>query len=223
MTEQDALITTKEDELAALRLQLAGREDGSVAREEPHTPRPSRPATPPPALEDIAVTPTRTVEEDVAPPAPVIVRPPHTEAAPARTHAGGDAAARPHSRTLPAPVGGSTVTTPVVIASPPVSTSAVGERRRGKAPPIDPFTGEDLAVRLEDWLPSLERVAEWNRWSPEDQLLQLAGHLRGRALQEWNLLLPAEEVSYSIAVESLTSRLDPGSRSLAAQEFRHAV
>lgn len=61
--------------------------------------------------------------------------------------------------------------------------------RRGKAPPVDSFTGEDVAVQLEDWLPSLERVARWNGWSPEDQLLQFAGHLRGRALQEWNCWL----------------------------------
>ena len=30
--------------------------------------------------------------------------------------------------------------------------------RRGKAPPVDPFTGEDPEVRIDEWLPSLERA-----------------------------------------------------------------
>ena len=64
-------------------------------------------------------------------------------------------------------------------------------RRQGKAPPppppVDPFTGEDPEMRFEDWLPSLDRAAEWNQWTPQESLLQLAGHLRGRAHQEWGL------------------------------------
>ena len=55
----------------------------------------------------------------------------------------------------------------------------------GRPPPIDPFTGEDPEIRFEDWLPALVRASCWNDWSPEENLLQLAGHLRGRALQEW--------------------------------------
>ena len=34
--------------------------------------------------------------------------------------------------------------------------------RRGKAPPVDPFTGEDPECRLDDWLPTLSRAADWN-------------------------------------------------------------
>ena len=71
--------------------------------------------------------------------------------------------------------------------------------RRGK---VDSFTGEDLEVRL------------------DSRELQLAGHLRGRARQEWNLL--GAEV-YPDAVKALHLRLDPGSRTLAAQEFRHTT
>ena len=52
-------------------------------------------------------------------------------------------------------------------------------------------------------------------------LLQLAGHLRGRALQEWALLPEDAKRSYTQAVEALHLRLDPGSRTLAAQDFRH--
>ena len=55
-------------------------------------------------------------------------------------------------------------------------------RRRGKTPPIDQFTGENPEVRFEDWLPALQRAARWNNWSDEELLIQLAGHLRGRAL-----------------------------------------
>ena len=95
-------------------------------------------------------------------------------------------------------------------------------RRRGKAPPVDAFTGEDPEVRFEDWLPSLKRAAEWNAWEPEELLLQLAGHLRGRALQEYNLLDSIAASTFSDVVKMLQSRLDPGGKALAAQDFRHA-
>ena len=95
--------------------------------------------------------------------------------------------------------------------------------RRGKAPPIDPFTGENPEVRLEDWLPSLKRAGEWNGWSDKEQLLQLAGHLRGRALQEWNLLSREQLSNFDLAVKTLKERLDPGSKVLAGQDFRHTT
>ena len=44
------------------------------------------------------------------------------------------------------------------------------------------------------WKPSLERASLWNAWSEEEQMIQLAGYLRGRALQEWNLLRPDQRV-----------------------------
>ena len=95
--------------------------------------------------------------------------------------------------------------------------------RRGKAPPVDNFTGEDSAVRWEDWLPTLERAATWNGWSDEESLMQLAGRLRGRALVEWNLLSGEEKSTYSASKQALHARLDPGSKVLAAQDFRHAI
>ena len=58
---------------------------------------------------------------------------------------------------------------------------------------MDNFTGEDSAVRWEDWLPTLERAATWNGWSDEESLMQLAGRLRGWALVEWNLLSREEK------------------------------
>ena len=58
---------------------------------------------------------------------------------------------------------------------------------RGKAPPVSQFSGEDLECQLDDWLPLLERASVWNAWTAEERLMQLAGHLKGRALQQYNL------------------------------------
>ena len=99
-------------------------------------------------------------------------------------------------------------------------TTAPGSRK-GRAPPVDPFFGDSIDVTFDDWLPSLERAAVWNSWTEEESLLQLAGYLRGRAFQEWNLLQPEERQDYKKAVQELAKRLDPGSRLLAAQDFRH--
>ena len=88
--------------------------------------------------------------------------------------------------------------------------------RRGKAPPVDSFTGEDREVRFDDWLPSLKRASTWNEWTNEELLLQLAGHLRGRALQEWGLIDEESKNTFASAVESLRTRLDPGGRTLVA-------
>lgn len=97
------------------------------------------------------------------------------------------------------------------------SRPSLGGQRQGKAAPIEFFSGEDPAILLDDWLPSLERASLWNGWSPEDKL---PGYLQGRALQEWRLLPHFEQNSYSSA---LRIRLDPGSKTVASQEFRHSL
>jgi len=94
-------------------------------------------------------------------------------------------------------------------------------QRRGKAPPVEMFTGEDPDNRLDDWLPMLQRAARWNNWTADELLIQLAGHLKGRARQEWYLLSESSKDSYEAGVTALRSRLDPGSRAMAAQDFRH--
>ena len=94
---------------------------------------------------------------------------------------------------------------------PEVSDMAVC-RRTGKAPPVDPFTGDNSDIRFEDWLPSLE-----------EKLIQLAGHLRGKALQEWNLLADKDKRTVERAVDKLTAALGPGSRVMAAQDFHHTL
>ena len=53
--------------------------------------------------------------------------------------------------------------------------------------------------------------------------MQMAGHLRGRALQKWDLILSEDKPIFADAVKSLSSRLDLVDRVLAGQVFRHAM
>ena len=85
---------------------------------------------------------------------------------------------------------------------------------------MEPFTGSEL---FEDWLPTLERAGHWNSWSSDEMLMQLAGHLRGRALQEWNLIRPDEQKNWTKAVKALSGRQEPKNQAYAVQDFRHAV
>ena len=95
--------------------------------------------------------------------------------------------------------------------------------RRGRAPPIEFFSGEDQTITIDDWLPSLECASNWNEWSLEEKLLQLPRYLKGRALQEWRLLRQPEEQDYPKTIDALHSRLDLGSKTMAMHEFRHSV
>lgn len=72
--------------------------------------------------------------------------------------------------------------------------------------------------RFDQWLPALDRASEWNGWSEQEQLLQLAGHHRGKALR---VIAKEKRTTYAKAVETLRTRLDPVSKILAAQDFRH--
>ena len=95
--------------------------------------------------------------------------------------------------------------------------------RRGKAPPIDLFTAESTEVTFDDWLLTLERAATWNGWTSSEALMQLTGHLKGRALQEWKLLTSEHKISYQAAIKALREKLDPGNQTLAALDFRHTT
>ena len=102
-------------------------------------------------------------------------------------------------------------------------TSMVQSSRKGKAPPVDLFTGESSDVLWEDWLPTLERTATWNNWTENEKLLQLAGHLRGKAAQEWALLSTADKSTFASATRALGSRLDRGGKALDAKKICHTV
>ena len=85
------------------------------------------------------------------------------------------------------------------------------------------FSEEDSENTLDDWLPALTRAADWNGWTKPELLIQLAGHLKSRARQEWNLLGESEMSDYEKAVRVLRARLDPGSKALAAQEESYEI
>ena len=106
-----------------------------------------------------------------------------------------------------------------------IGGTMVGElsARRGKAPPIDLFTTESIEITFDDWLLTLERAATWNGWTSDETLMQLSGHLKGRALQEWKLLTPDYKTSYQTAIKALREKLDPGNQTLAALDFRHTT
>ena len=110
-----------------------------------------------------------------------------------------------------------------VVSPRQLDTSTVQPAWKGKAPPVDLFTGEGTDVVWEYWLPTLERTATWNNWTENEKLLQLAGHLQNKAAQEWTLLSIAEKSTFISATRALGARLDRGGKALVAQEFHHTV
>ncbi len=60
-------------------------------------------------------------------------------------------------------------------------------------------------------------VRAGSQWSRDERLMQLAGHLRGKAKQEWCLMSLEGKASYDQATRELARRLDPGSRIMAVQ------
>ena len=78
----------------------------------------------------------------------------------------------------------------------PLFQQPTRDKPNGKAPPVDQFSGDNVEKRFEDWIQNFERAVQWNRWSEEEALIQLAGHLRGRAKIEWNLLSTEDKQAY---------------------------
>ena len=105
----------------------------------------------------------------------------------------------------------------------PFSSTESSVQCQGKAHPIDSFTGEDNEIRFDDWLPTLERAAAWNDWTENEKVIQLAGYLHGRALQEWNLITTTDRTTYQSAVVALRTWLDPGNKTLTALDFRYII
>ena len=52
--------------------------------------------------------------------------------------------------------------------------------------------------------------------------MQLAGYLRGRALQEWKLLDSKDKIHYHSTITALRECLDPGNQNLATLDFCYA-
>ena len=86
-----------------------------------------------------------------------------------------------------------------------VTGSAPVAARRGKAPPVPVFSGEDPEIQMDDWLPSLERASVWNAWTAEEKAMQFVSYLSGRALQEFSLLRPDKKESFEAAAGALHS------------------
>ena len=88
-----------------------------------------------------------------------------------------------------------------------------------KGTPIDLFTAESIGNTFDDWLYTdigeMERAAMWDGWTSDEVLMQLPGHLKGRALQEWKLITPDHKTSYQTAIKALREKLDPGNQTLA--------
>ena len=93
--------------------------------------------------------------------------------------------------------------------------------RKGKAPPVDPFSSEGSDLLFEEWLPSFERMATWNDRIDAEKMIQLAGYLRGKALQEWSLLRRTDKLIYLTATATLKEKLDPSRKTLETQDFCH--
>jgi len=51
--------------------------------------------------------------------------------------------------------------------------------------------------------------------------MQLGGHLRGRTIQEWDLLTDEEKEAYLQSIQALKRKLDLVNKALAAQDFWH--
>ena len=230
LAEQDTLITTREEEIAALKRRIAELEAGASREREgsktlssgvvlaghPNSHYSSE-------IVESARPVSRGVEESLLHPHSV---PPRTHVPPLRTGVSprGDAHTASHCLdTSHSKADGALAHLDTSRTEGSTSSAVMLDRqRRGKAPPIEFFSGEDPAITVDDWLLNLERAATWNRWSTTEKLMQLPGYLKGRALQEWRLLSQTEQEDYTIAIQALRGRLDPGSKTMAAQDFRHS-
>ena len=59
---------------------------------------------------------------------------------------------------------------------------------------------------------TFKRAASWNKWTDDEKVIQLAGHLRQKALLEWNLIDDTDRNIYERACKQMHARLDLGSK-----------
>ena len=234
LTQQDTVISVQDEKIATLRQRITELESLLSSHRDVRA-SPSRVAPAWPSCRPGNTEPVTTRVTPSAYPHPERVSPPSSTVAPLPEH--------DSSRELNSPEGASSDVTSDSAAqrqvdslTQPESAAPTGstysnhpstgpntQQRRGRAPPIEFFSGEDPAITVDDWLPSLERASSWNGWSTSEKLMQLPGYLKGRALQEWRLLSQSEQNDFTAAVNALRARLDPGSKTMAAQDFRHSL
>ena len=53
----------------------------------------------------------------------------------------------------------------LTVQQPQETHKTVISSRRGKAPPVEPYTGEDPDILWEEWLSMFDRAASWNGWT----------------------------------------------------------
>jgi len=102
-----------------------------------------------------------------------------------------------------------TMTSPNTPPSLPSSTCTPEESRNSllfhqhyKATLVNSFSAKSPNEQWDNWLSTFERAAEWNNWTDSECLLQLAGHLRGKAQQEFSLPSSNEKATFSSAIGS---------------------
>ena len=65
-------------------------------------------------------------------------------------------------------------TSPAPVPTTGTSITQATVHHKGKAPPVDSFTGMDPEFWLDDWIPALLRASKWYGWSEDEELIQLA-------------------------------------------------
>ena len=226
LAQQDTVITAQDDKIASLRRRISVLENSLSSHQDnspapPSRAAPSRPRVLPATKDSVPVSvmpSSHPPQEQTSLPPSAVTAPPVTPSSGLHSSQGVPPGA-PNSN--PQTLGDSVSESGEITHSNHSSTST--QQRRGRAPPIEFFTGEDPAINVDDWLPSLERASSWNGWSTTEKLMQLPGYLKGRALQEWRLLSRSEQQDYTTAINALRVRLDPGSKTMAAQDFRHSL
>ena len=73
------------------------------------------------------------------------------------------------------------------VTQPPIDVIPMNtvHKYREERSPSGTIHQEGVDTLFEEWLPMFELMAMRNSWSQPEKVLQLAGHLRSKARQEW--------------------------------------
>lgn len=84
-------------------------------------------------------------------------------------------------------------TAPATMLTTSAKAPAMNVGRRGKASPVDQFSGDHPDLTFNDWLPTLERAAQWNEWTEAELCCNLWGTYGGESVH-----LISEDVATAI-------------------------